>query len=351
MTPKTRDESFADIILGRSQTDPIAGRYSDLSLISLAGFTSVVFSARDLRTDQIIVLKFLKFWSDPYRTASFKREAEAAAKLLGRANIIQLVGAHDTFNIDLTDPTTGLTIPVVFEFFALELAKETLTAALFGRRRPRGLQRRLELLRDVIRGVNRLHNAGFCHRDLKPDNVLIVSKGVAKIGDLGTCRLHSGVDPIGSNYLLPPGDANYSAPEMFNGGGYQPELYIPGDWFSVGAMLFEAVTGQNLYIAIGLRGPDEIKNVLAIGPDLSEYERRVGAIAGRYPIPSTTDFKSEPWLAPMSDRTHTVVTGLIRDLCHFDYRKRLSNFDSILRRIDVAIKSAKLDSPGWRSRT
>lgn len=348
--PVSQDQAFADIILARAASKPIATTYKDLKLLSVEGQFSVVFSAREISNGKTVVLKFVKPWADSYRKACFKREARAAEQLVGKQNVIQLAGERQQFDVDLVDQITGMTMVIPCEFFPLEYARETLTHALFGKRRPRALYRRLELIRDVVKGVNRLHNAGYCHRDLKPDNILIVSPGVAKIADLGTCRLHTGADPILADYALPIGDLKYAPPEMFNGGGNLSSLYLPGDWFSVGAILFESVTGQNLYLAIGLRGPHEIVNALVIGSDLTEYLRQVGSIAGRYPIPSTLDFSAEPWLASMSERTHTAVSGLVRDLCHFDYRKRLSDFNSIIRRLDLAILRAKLDSPGWRSR-
>jgi serine/threonine protein kinase len=347
-SPSPRDQAFADIILARASAKPLVTDYENLELLSVDGQFSIVFSAIERRSSKKVVLKFLKPWVEQYRQASFRREARAAEQLVGKSNVIQLASPREQFEVDLVDRATGMIMTMPCEYFALEYARETLTHALFGRRRPKSLYRRLELIRDVVKGVNRLHNAGYCHRDLKPDNVMIGARGVGMVSDLGTCRLHSGTDPILSDYALPIGDLNYAPPEMFNGGGNLSSLYKVGDWFSVGGLLFEAVTGQNLYLAIGLRGPHEIVSALVIGSDLNEYLRQVGSISGRYPIPSTLDFASEVWLAPMSESTHSIVSGLIRDLCHFDYRKRLTDFDSIMRRLDLAILRAKLDSRGWR---
>lgn len=351
MTDASWDDTFSRIVLGHAAASPIGGRYSDLYVLSTGGQFSVVFAALDERTGKPVVLKFLKPGMDAYRTACFKREAEAAERVVGSRHVIQIAGARDTLSIELTHAATGLPLPFPCQYFALERAKGTFSGFLFAHARPRALFRRLEVMRDVVRGVNRLHTIGFCHRDLKPDNILIFPRGLAKVGDLGTCRLHSGIDPIALDYLYPPGDCNYAAPETFNGAGRDPALYIPGDWFGVGAILFEAITGQNLYVAIGLRGPDEILNALAIAPTLGEYTKRVSEIAGHYPVPSTMDFAGEPWLAHASNATHGVVTALLRDLCHFDYRRRLVNFDTILRRLDISISRARAESSYWRSQS
>lgn len=349
-----RDTALANIVLSKASAAPIADRYSDLSLLSKEGYTSLVFSARDLRStgNRFVVLKFLKPWADAYRTACFRREVEATKDLIGRENVVQLTGGLDVLPIDLVHELTGLPISMPCQYFALERARSSFSDLLFGHARPRSLVRRLSVIRDILKGVQRLHSAGYCHRDLKPDNVLLFGKGTAKLGDLGTCRKLSGADPLLGNYSVPPGDCTYAAPETFNGAANISSLYCGTDWFSVGAILFEAVSGQNLYVAIGLRGPQEIVNALAVGRSLDEYRHRVSHISGRYPIPSTLDFAGEPWFARTSEATHAMLSSLVRDLCHFDYGRRLSDFPTALRRLDLIIASTRLDERyGGRANT
>src|SRR6185437_14983992 len=97
---------------------------------------------------------------------------------------------------------------------------------LMRERRPRSLVRRLSVVRDVVKGVARLHRSGYCHRDLKPDNILLCARGVAKVGDLGTSRRHAGGDELSGAYHSPVGQLMYAAPEMYAGGGMNPALYV-----------------------------------------------------------------------------------------------------------------------------
>lgn len=342
MTSVDPDQELANLILAVANRGPILGRFESLSYLGEGAF-SIVFAAVDLRTNRKAVLKFVKVSADDYRRSSFRREAEVAKAVVGKRNIVQLVGELETLSVRVVAKEYGVPLTLTTEFIALERAKTTLPGYVLGHRVTRPLYRRLSLVRDVALGVERLHRAGYCHRDLKPDNILVFSGGRAKIGDLGTCRRHATPDSIGTNYLMPRGDLNYAAPEMFSGAGYQPELFIGADWFGVGSILFEMVTGQNLYVAIGLRSIDEIRRTMMVATNASEFKRRVAAIAGRYPIPDTREFANEPWLLHMSDPTHAAIGDLIRDLCNFDYERRIKDVWRIVKRLDIAILLAERD--------
>ncbi|MGK2935915.1 MAG: protein kinase family protein [Gemmatimonadaceae bacterium] len=342
------DEAFANNIRAASAAAPLGGRFTDVELLRRADGTrvggnfSVMFSARDLRTNSIAILKFLKPGADSYRTDCFNREVEVSKALVGRENITQLVSERDVLVIT-GQSTFGLPLVLPCPYFALERGRETLEAFLVGRRRPKPLYRRLEVVRDVVKGVNRLHALGFCHRDLKPDNVLLFSGGRAKLADLGTARRIDGSDRLTHDYFLPQGHMLYAAPEMFSGGGFTPELFVGADWFGVGAILFEAATNQNVWIAIGLTSPLQIKRTVAAAMGLQSYLAQVGRAASMFPIPATMDYANEEWLRPVSERTHGSLTALIRSLCNFDYRRRLVSFPTILRRLDVTIALARRD--------
>jgi serine/threonine protein kinase len=341
---KSPAEIIAELLCKEAAIAPLTGRYSRVESLAVPhpGAFSIVLSAHDDLRRQSVILKVLSPSADPYRSDCFRREVQVSEALVGRDHIIQLTGGLEQLSIPLAHAATGMIIPFPVQFFALERARETFTGYLFGGSRIKPVYRRLLVLRDVVKGVARLHRTGYCHRDIKPDNVLLFSRGVAKIADLGTCRLWSGLDPIATNYIMPVGDLMYAAPEMFFAAGLDADNFIAADWFSVGAMMFEAVTGQLLYVAIGLRNRKEIVQSLGAVADIKEYEKRVERTAGRYPIPRTNEF-SEPWLSPLSSGTHGAISSLIRDLCNFKYKARLRDFDAILRRLDAAIIRSRRD--------
>lgn len=90
-------------------------------------------------------------------------------------------------------------------------------------------------LAQLVGGVRAIHRAGRLHRDLKPSNVLVTPRGQVVILDFGLAIDRDGDDERG----VIAGTPAYMAPERLTG-----EATTASDWYSVGVMLFEALTGQ-----------------------------------------------------------------------------------------------------------
>ncbi|MBW2271508.1 MAG: protein kinase, partial [Deltaproteobacteria bacterium] len=113
--------------------------------------------------------------------------------------------------------------------------------------------RLLAALRQLVDGVHVLHDAGKLHRDIKPSNVLVDRSGRVVILDLGLVAEITKADPgsgIGENLAESDergqivGTPAYMAPEQAAGHDLGP----PADWYGVGAILFEALTGRTPFV-------------------------------------------------------------------------------------------------------
>src|SRR3989440_3735939 len=120
-------------------------------------------------------------------------------------------------------------------FIAMELVAGRDLSSLIALREPLALERKLDIVIEVLQGLSYAHERGVIHRDIKPSNVRIASDGSVKIMDFGIARLQS-ADVTGSGAIV--GTPTYMAPEQITHRAVTPAT----DVFAVGCLLYELLT-------------------------------------------------------------------------------------------------------------
>src|SRR5881275_3184088 len=120
-------------------------------------------------------------------------------------------------------------------FIAMELIDGRDLSTLIALSEPLPLERKLDLVIEVLQGLSYAHERGVIHRDIKPSNVRIASDGSVKIMDFGIARQQS-ADVTGSGAIV--GTPTYMAPEQITNGAITPAT----DVFAVGCLLYELLT-------------------------------------------------------------------------------------------------------------
>ena len=197
-----------------------------------------VYRARDTRLERTVAIKILpqQLSSDPVRKQRFEREAKTISSL-NHPNICTL---HDIGSQDGVD------------YLVMECVEgETLAKRL--EKGPLPLEQVLKFGAQVADALDRAHRAGIVHRDLKPGNIMLTANG-AKLLDFGLAKpaapLVSGMTLTSAPQTTPVtqegtvvGTFQYMSPEQVEG----KELDGRSDIFSLGAVLYEMLTGQRAF--------------------------------------------------------------------------------------------------------
>ncbi len=190
------------------------------------GATGIVFEAVDCESGGVVALKTLAKL-DPENLFRLKQEFRALADL-EHENFVRFgeLACEDGqwfFTMERVEGTTFLQ----YVRAPIEAVRSKQAGELgFDERRLR------RVLAQLVEGLAALHEAGHVHRDVKPSNVLVTTEGRVVLLDFGLMK-HVGSDGAMS------GTPTYMAPEQLAGERLTPAT----DWYAVGVMLREALTG------------------------------------------------------------------------------------------------------------
>ncbi len=189
------------------------------------GSMGTVYKARQLNLDRIVAIKILApFLSNnqPY-VRRFMKEARVIGRL-NHPNVVQGFDAGEAGGV---------------YYFAMEYCEGPTLLQILKRGGAMDEDRAINIVTQVAHALEHAHEQGLVHRDVKPDNVMIVEGGVAKLCDLGLAKdvaIESGSTERGSTVGTP----NYISPEQARGEG---GIDIRSDIYSLGATFYHLLTG------------------------------------------------------------------------------------------------------------
>jgi serine/threonine protein kinase len=246
-----------------------------------SGGMGVVYEAHDRETDKVVALKTLTR-AEASHISRFKNEFRSLADV-AHPNLVSLYefmsdGQYWFFTMELVQglnfleyvrpgyhakklqssrtPTLRKTIKdsddneLLADYEAETKQLDSIRAATSADERPETPEQtslsksnldlgRLQVaLRQLVEGLHGLHETGKLHRDIKPSNVLVTKEGRVVILDFGLVAEVGGREPYDSVTLA--GTPDYMSPEQ----GAQVPISRASDWYSVGVMLYQALTGR-----------------------------------------------------------------------------------------------------------
>ncbi|CAM5645589.1 Serine/threonine-protein kinase PknD [Streptomyces tendae] len=211
------DTTLQDPLVGQV----LDGRYRVEARIAVGGMATV-YRAVDTRLDRVLALKVMHptLATDATFVERFIREAKSVARL-DHPNVVQV----------FDQGAEGAYVYLAMEYIAGCTLRDVLRER--GALRPRAA---LDILEPVLAALGAAHRAGFVHRDMKPENVLIGDDGRVKVADFGLVRA---VDTVTSTTGAVLGTVSYLAPEQIEHGTADPRV----DVYACGVVLYEMLTG------------------------------------------------------------------------------------------------------------
>lgn len=199
------------------------GRYEIREIIGVGGM-AVVYKAYDCIEDRIVAVKILKeeFISNEEFISRFKNESKAIA-VLNHPNIVKV------YDVSFGD---------LIQYIVMEYVDGITLKQYIGQQKSLRWKDAVYLTIQVLRALQHAHDKGIVHRDVKPQNIMLLSDGTIKVTDFGIARFARSEHKTMTDKAI--GSVHYISPEQARGESTDEKA----DIYSVGVMLYEMLTGQ-----------------------------------------------------------------------------------------------------------
>jgi len=209
-----------------SKGQKINDRYQIVKTIGEGGMANV-YLAYDVILERNVAVKVLRgdLSSDEKFVRRFQREALSASSLT-HANVVEVYDVGED---------NGLYY-IVMEFIEGKHLKQ-----LIKRRGNLTINEVMDIMLQITDGMAAAHDSYIIHRDIKPQNIMILENGIVKITDFGIAMALNGTQLTQTNSVM--GSVHYLPPEQASGKGST----IQSDIYSMGILMYELLTSKLPY--------------------------------------------------------------------------------------------------------
>lgn len=270
----------------------INDRYEIIRTIGEGGMANV-YLAIDTILDRKVAVKILRgdLATDEKFVRRFQREANAASRL-AHTNIVEIYDVGEDEGRYF----------IVMEYIEGQTLKN-----LIKKRGGLTLPEVIDIMVQLTNGISCAHESYIIHRDIKPQNIMILDDGRVKITDFGIAQTLNSSDLTQTNSVM--GSVHYLPPEQANGG----VSTIKSDIYSLGILMYELITGR-----VPFRGENAVE---------------IAIKQMRDPIPSITDYKDD---VPQS------VENIIIKACAKNPKNRYDNILDMKKDIEECLEKEHL---------
>jgi len=270
--------------------EELATHFPHLEILELLGTGGMgaVYKARQPSLDRLVAVKVLppEVGTDASFSQRFTREARALAKL----NHQNIVAVHDFGQADdlyyfIMEYVDGATLRRLVDAGELQPTEA------------------LSIVPQICEALQFAHDEGVVHRDIKPDNILLDSKGRVKVADFGLAKLlgraPADASLTGTHQVM--GTPHYMAPEQMQG---SHDVDHRADIYSLGVVFYEMLTGQlpigrfeppSKKVQVDVRLDDVVLRALHSEPDRRyQHVSDIGSAVKSLDSPSAVSLLEEP---------------------------------------------------------
>ena len=197
-------------------------RYEILERIGTGGM-AVVYKAKCHRLNRLVAIKILK--SDLAQNEEFRRRFNAESQAVAQLSHPNIVSVYDVSRGGDT------------EYIVMELIDGITLKQYMEKRGQLNWRESLHFITQIMRGLSHAHSRGIIHRDIKPQNIMVLRDGSVKVADFGIACLADSAQTLTQEAL---GSVHYISPEQARGD--RPDAR--SDIYSSGVVLYEMLTGR-----------------------------------------------------------------------------------------------------------